>query len=506
MSTLASAQLRPLVALRWRMVRSARARLGLAFAASLLPILLVGAVVVGLFAPRTFPVDQVLIATPTVLLAFFVLSVTAPLAAGGGVELFPSEQLVSFPIRPRTIYAGSLLLAPLNLAWLLQVLLALALVTYVTSGAITARLATASTIAVYLVMVTLLGQAVAWAVVGARRTRRGRWGAWLLLGSLAGLVFWLVRTDRFTDVLDRAPTVWVVVGALAPGEGDWGAWAQRMLALAAVTAVSVYLGERACRWALQRPGDGGSVREDRPVTRHEPARATPVGLLLRLDLAALWRTPALRRGALVLGLLPAVVMAFTRAGWDTLVLLPGLVCVGAGLLFAINAFCLDGSGSIWLSSLPVDDRTVFRTRSVTVAATVLLPVLITLTVGVARVSSPWSWTQLLAVAGATVASATTVTALCMRWSVRKPHRADLRGPRDTPAPPGAMAVYAVKLSGTTTGIGLALSIVALIGNVALIVLIAALVGALGLRSLRTTERCYTGPGGRARVAATVSGG
>jgi hypothetical protein len=319
-------------------------------------------------------------------------------------------------------------------------------------------------------------------------------------------VYWLVRTDRFTDLLDRAPTVWVVVGALAPGEGDWVAWAQRMLALSVLIAVSVFLGERACRWALQRPGDGGSVREDRPVTRHDPAHATPVRLLLRLDRAALWRTPALRRGALVLGLLPAVVMAFTRAGWDTLVLLPGLVCVGAGLLFAINAFCLDGSGSIWLSSLPVDDRTVFRTRSATVAATVLLPVLITLTVGVARVSSPWSWTQLLAVAGATVASATTVTALCMRWSVRKPHRADLRGARDTPAPPGAMAVYAVKLSGISTGIGIALSIVALIGNAALIVVITGVVVGLALKSLRTTERCFTGPDGRTRVAATVSGG
>lgn len=506
MSTIPSAQLGPLVSLRWRMVRTRRARIGLGFAAALLPLLVVAAIAFGVLAPRTFPVDQVLIVTPTLLLAFLVLSVTAPLAAGGGVELFPSEQLVGFPIRPRTIYAGSLLLAPLNLAWLLQVLLALTLITYVTSGAITARLATAFTIATYLVMVTLLGQAVAWTVVGVRRTRNGRAGAWLLLGMIGLLLLWLVRTDRFTDVLDRSPTVWVVVGALAPSDGEWSVWVGRTLVLVVGIVFSILIGIRACGWALKRPGDGGSVREDRPVVRHEPAQATSRGLLLRLDRMAVWRTPALRRGSLVLGLLPAAVIALTRADWSTLVLLPGLVSAGAGLLFAVNAFCLDASGSIWMASLPLEDRVVFNTRAATVAGSVLIPVTLALAVGVTRVSSPWSWTQLLGVAAAAVSSATAVTALCMRWSVRKPHRADLRGPRDTPAPPGAMAIYAVKLSGATTSIGVFLSILALIGNPVLIALGAAMIVALGVRSLGTTRRRFTASGGRAQVVASVSGG
>lgn len=506
MSSLPQAQLRPLVALRWRMVRSRRARLGLAVAASVLPLLILAAVAIGVLAPRSFPVDDVLLVTPSLLLAFLVLSVTAPLAAGGGAELFPAEQLAAFPVRSRTIYAGSLLLAPLNLAWLLQVLLALALVTYVTSGALTARLATAFTIAVYLAMVTLLGHAVAWTVIGARRTRRGRWGAWLLLASTGVLVVGLVWADRVTQLLDRSPTVWVVVGALAPSDAEWDVWAGRTAALAAGGLICVLAGIHACRWALQRPGDGGPAREDRPVPRHAPRQATSVGLLLRLDRAALWRTPALRRGCLVLGALPALVIAVTRAEWDTLVLLPGLVSAGAGLLFAVNAFCLDASGSTWLASLPLADKTVFRTRTVTVIGSVLIPVLIAVTVGVVRVSSPWSWTPLIGVITAALCSTVAVAALCLRWSVRRPHRADLRGPRDTPAPPGAMAIYALKLSGMTTFIGVFISVLVFIGDPAGIGLGAALVLGLSLRSLLATQRRFITEGGRARVVATVSGG
>jgi len=38
----------------------------------------------------------------------------------------------------------------------------------------------------------------------------------------------------------------------------------------------------------------------------------------------------------------------------------------------------------------------------------------------------------------------------LRLSVERPHRAELRGRRDTPAPPGTMAVYSVRMAMQTT--------------------------------------------------------
>lgn len=506
MTRLPAGQLRPLVVLRWRMVRSAKARAGLAAAAATLPALMVMAIAVGIAIPRTVPVGEVLLITPSLLVGFLVLSITAPLAAGGGVELYPPEQLVAYPIRPRTVYGGALLLAPLNLAWLLQVLLALALITYVTSGAITGRLATALTVMIYLAFVTLLGQAVAWGVVGIRRTRIGRLATWTILAVVAATVLLLIRADRLTPLLDESPTIWVVVGALAPSSGDWSTWALRSAFLLALALACVALGIAACRWALQRPGDGGSIREDRPVRRHSMAAPTTRRLLVRLDRMSVWRAPALRRGALVLGILPAAVILVARADWNTLILLPGLVSAGAGLLFAVNAFCLDASGAVWLSSLPLADRTVFWVRAGTVAQVVGVPVLVALTAGMSRVTSPWTLTNLAAVVAAAAASVALVTAWCVSWSIRRPHRADLRGPRDTPAPPGSMAVYALKLAVATTGIGLMVSVLALIGPPLAPLLFGGLIVALAARSLERSATTFSLPGGRSRVVATVSGG
>ena len=49
------------------------------------------------------------------------LAVLAPLAAGGGNELFPADQLAAYPVsRAHASTAASLVLTPLNLAWTTQ--------------------------------------------------------------------------------------------------------------------------------------------------------------------------------------------------------------------------------------------------------------------------------------------------------------------------------------------------------------------------------------------------
>ncbi len=55
----------------------------------------------------------------------------APLAAGGGNELFPTDQLSAYPITARTQYLASLALTPLNLAWTTQLVALIGLTAYV---------------------------------------------------------------------------------------------------------------------------------------------------------------------------------------------------------------------------------------------------------------------------------------------------------------------------------------------------------------------------------------
>ena len=92
------------------------------------------AVVVGQLAPRE-RADDVLLLAPSVFLAVAVVALIAPLVAGGGNELFPEEQLVAFPVTPRTSYAVSLALSPLNVAWTTQLIGLFGVTSYLVSDA-----------------------------------------------------------------------------------------------------------------------------------------------------------------------------------------------------------------------------------------------------------------------------------------------------------------------------------------------------------------------------------
>src|SRR5690349_8055242 len=113
-------QLRALVGLRWRMVRSRRSRIGLLTLFAVLVVLAAGGVAAGQALPASVELLHIILLAPTLLFVFVVLTVVAPLVAGGGNELYPEGQLVAYPIEPRTVFAGSVLIAPLNLAWMTQ--------------------------------------------------------------------------------------------------------------------------------------------------------------------------------------------------------------------------------------------------------------------------------------------------------------------------------------------------------------------------------------------------
>jgi hypothetical protein len=496
-------QVRHLLSLRWRMVRSTRARQGFVALALLIPVLCVAAVTVGLLAPQDREFDLLLVA-PSAYLTVAILAVVAPLVIGGGNELFPPAQLVAYPVSTRTQFTASVILTPLNLAWTAQLVGLLGLTSFVTDSGPRVAFALATCLA-FVFMVTVTGQALAWFVVGVRQRRGGRLATWALAGTLGALGLVVLLTGRTSDVLDASPTTWVVVGALDGASGSYRGWATVVLTLLGATVIAFVLGRRACSWALRQPPRSYGDQESRPLHR----RTGTVSVLreqLAVDRASVWRSPSLRRGLLVLGVLPGLVAAVAGLRWPSLVLLPGLVAAGAGLLFGVNAFCLDGSGAMWLASLPADPRVVFRAKAQVVAEVCCVAVALTVIAGSSRVGSWPTAAEAASLAACAVVTIARVVATCMHLSLARPYRADLRGPRDTPAPPGVMAAYSLRLAVSTTLLAVLFSITAELGDWRLPLLAALPFLLLSARRLTTSARVWRAPATRARVATAVAAG
>jgi hypothetical protein len=486
------------------MVRSGLLR-ALLLVGVLLPVLLC---LVGVFLVDLVPDEQsfnVALGTPTVYLAFVLLAVMAPMAAGGGYELYPPEQLVAYPIRPRTVFYGTLLLAPVNLAWMLNVV-ALVLITSFASGPVGWGTVRGSlSVAAFVTLATVGGHAVAWLVVGIRQTRTGRWLTWAVAGVLGVAVAVLVRLGYTFTLLDGSPTKYALVNALQGYGALYRPWATGLLVMVAAAAFLTWAGVKAAAWALRRPGDHAVRDGSRPVRRRRPA-ARLVGELVAVDRASIWRSVPLRRGIVVLLVLPGAVAAMAGMSWQSLVLLPGLVAAGAGLLFGVNAFCLDSSGSTWLSTLPGWAVPAFTAKAWAVTEVCLLAVAAAVAGGALRAPAPGSAADVTATVAAAVTACALVVSSSMRASVRHPYRADLRGPRDTPAPPGVMALHSLRLAVVTTSVGLVFSGVAFLEVWWLpLVLAVPFLSWSGL-SLIETARSWADPQVRAGVVATVSGG
>jgi hypothetical protein len=228
--------------------------------------------------------------------------------------------------------------------------------------------------------------------------------------------------------------------------------------------------------------------------------------MVAVDRASVWRAPALRRGGLVLLLLPGLAAAGLRVPWESLIVLPGLVAAGAGLLFGINAFALDASGSLWLASQPVPPRLVLLSKTIVLAETVLAAVVVAALAAAVRATDAPTAAQLTAVVGSGLACASVVVASCLRSSIRRPHKAELHGPRDAVAPPGALAVASVRLAVPCAVVGMVLATASHTGVAWVPPVVAApVVLAAGLSAARTARR-WDSPVLRARVVATVASG
>ena len=228
--------------------------------------------------------------------------------------------------------------------------------------------------------------------------------------------------------------------------------------------------------------------------------------LRTIDRASVWRAPALRRGVLVMGVLPGAATAAARVEWSALALTGGLVTAGAGLLFGVNAFCLDGGGALWLSSSPLAPREQLLAKAVVLAEVCLACSVIAVVAGAVRARGDLAAIDVVTVVCNVIACTAVVVATCVKSSVLRPHRAEMRSTRATPAPPGAMAAQSARLATQTTFVGLAVTGVALTGDSAAPLLLTAAIVLLAARSVHRIVLRYSDPSIRSKVAITVASG
>jgi len=500
-----TAQVRPLIALRWRMLRSSRARRGFIALATLIPVLCLVAAIVGATAPRDRAFDVLLLA-PSAYLTVALLTLLGPLVAGGGQELFATGQLDAYPVTARTQFLTSGVLTPLNLAWTTQLVALVGLTAFVSNSGPGLVLSVLSCL-LFLAAVTLAGHALAWYVVGLRQRawgRRASWSAALVLAAAGGAA---ALTGQIPALFDKAPTTWVVIGAIngaAGGAAAYRNWATVTWTLLAAAWVAYRIGLRACAWCLRQPGAGGASGT-RPVRRRGQSPSA-LRAHLAVDRASVWRSASLRRGLLVLGVLPGAVGALADLDWASLVMLPGLVAAGAGLLFGVNAFCLDGTGALWLASQPGDVRVLFRAKAQVVGEVCAVAVALSLVAGAIRAERAPTAAEGVALVSCALVSVSRVVATCMRLSLVRPHHAQLLGPRDTPAPPGAMAAYSVRLAVSTTLVAVLFSVASQADDWRLPAALVVPFLLFSTRRLVGSSRLWRDPALRARVVSTVSSG
>jgi hypothetical protein len=156
--------------------------------------------------------------------------------------------------------------------------------------------------------------------------------------------------------------------------------------------------------------------------------------------------------------------------------------------------------------LPGSAANAFWSKAQVVAEVSAAAIALTLAAGVARAGEAPTAVQASALAACAVVSLARVVALCMELSVRRPHRADLRGPRDTPAPPGVMAVYSIRLAVSTTLVAVLFSALAESASWAWPPAFAMPLLLLSARRALRAAREWRDESTRLRVLATVASG
>ncbi len=465
---------------------------GLTVAAATVP-----AMVDGAGSSRGYALDAALV-IPSAMAGFMFLAIASSIASGGGRELLHREHAVIYPVSPTTDHLGALLLAPLNIAWLLQAWVLMGVTAY---GVDRRSLVAAEIgIVIWIMAATAVGQVVAWTVEAIRRTTHGIAvirSMGLLLAAAAVMV---QLTHHTAALLDSLKTSWLVTGYV---DGFRMRWVESIAVELVLLVVAVVLGAIPAHLAARNaPRDEMRVETGNQVARRLPRSA--LAMLVRIDRGSVWRAVPMRRGLAVLAVGPGVVALAGNLDWPQMTILPGLVASGGALLFGVNAWCLDGRGGLWRESLPVGPRVVFAARTWVLTEFLLVASFVTMVLAGLRAGLP-SGAELTALLCTWVVVVLQVVTSAMRWSSRRPFNVDLRSARATPAPPLVMVGYSTKLAVTTTLTSLIFSGLARVPHPEISVLVAAPFVGWSLIRLLHARDSWTDPVQRARVVTTIAG-
>jgi hypothetical protein len=434
-----------------------RKRRAIPLTAGILAVLTLGACTLPMLFPGARDFDgrarDVVLLMPTAFAAFFVLTVVSAVASGGGRELLNRDQGVAFPVSPTTDHLGALLMAPLNIAWLLQswALLGSAAYALPLSAVAPAQVV----ILLWLAAATSTAQIVAWTMEAIRRRRHGRWVVRAIVLAFASAAVVMQMRGSLTDFLDRLPTVAVVARAI---DGVGSDWLTVVVLLTVAIVAAVAAGAVPAHLAARRPPlDEARVESGQYAARR--AAGSVVGMLMRVDRGSIWRSVPMRRGITVLGVGPGLVAIVGNMAWPSMTILPGLVASGGVLLFGVNGWCLDGRGLLWRESLPARPSQVFTARVLVLCEFLLAASMVTIVLAALRAGVPRPQ-ELAAIVGLVLVVTVQVVAAGMRWSWQRPFSVDMRSARATPAPPVVMVGYSTRLALSTTFTGLAFSALA----------------------------------------------
>ena len=354
----------------------------------------------------------------------------------------------------------------------------------------------------WLVAATAIAQVVAWRWSGYGAARTASLVGGVAGSLLPGAVRWWSPTVTLLDAPDLTPTAGRRHRAERLGAG-LAPWLSGCAVLLVLAVGFVLLGALPARLAAAR-APREEHRLESGVYEPRPDALGDLRALVRVDRVGIWRSLPLRRGLLVLALMPGLIAFGGQLGWDRLTILPGLVASGAALLFGVNTWCLDARGALWRESLPVSPGLAFASRVWVLTEVLLGAALVTVVLSTLRAGVP-TLPELVALFFATLVVAGQVVSASMRWSVQRPFSVDMRSARATPAPPVVMVGYSTRLALGTTFVGLVFSglgetdqwhFTAMVGL--LLVLVS------GYRVARTATR-WEDPATRARVVVTVAG-
>lgn len=438
--------------------------------------------------------------------AFLTITLLSSVASGGGRELLAREQAVAFPIAPAVDHLGALLLAPLNLAWFVQSWLLLAVASFLGGpGGLAASVMLAL---LWMLTATALAQALGWGVEWLRRGRHGRAAVLAVAGGAGLLIAGLQATGTLGPLVAALPTAGLADAMTATATtGFAGTWVWWALGLLVAAGLAVVAGMPLAAAVSRRPTrDVERADSRRHTPRRDPAHDGPRGIrtvLLRLDRANVLRSVPLRRGILLLVLMPGLGSLAMTPDWGLLTLIVGMVCSGAALLFGVNAWGIDGRGQLWRESLPVASEFLFDVRARLLVEILGCAALATLGLAVWRMPRP-SPTQAFALVVMLVVVIVQVTATALRWSVLRPHTADMRSSRAIPAPPLAMMGYSARLALSTTFTGMLFSGLGAVGRWEPILVVAVPMLAWSAVRWWRARRAWARPQVRALVTVTVA--